>query len=398
MSTARNMPFQKLLLLCFLGLCSLGYAQKVTLSPSAKISLITCGAGEELYSTFGHSAFRVFDPDLGIDVIYNYGTFNFNTPNFYMKFARGKLLYSLSRQQFDNFLYEYQVENRWVKEQVLQLGELEKDALFQFLEHNYLPENREYKYDFFFDNCSTKLGTVLEQTFGTALEYDYSHLENHFTFRELIHQNLKTNSWSAFGIDLALGSVIDRTATPHEHLFLPSYVMRQLNFTTLGSMPIVFRERTILKEGPTPVASGFYTTPLFWLSVVLLIVAFITYWDFKKGSRNRWLDFSLFFATGIAGLVIIFLWFFSEHTTTVSNFNVFWAFPLNLVAGFLLLSKDPKGRVFRYYLVALLVFLGITLLLWVLKIQLFSPLLLLLLIALGLRYLFLHFIFKKIKA
>ncbi len=389
------MPLKTFLFCCFIGLSGLSFSQEIKLSPAATISVITCGSGEELYSSFGHSAFRIADPVLGIDVVYNYGTFNFNAPNFYLKFTQGKLLYSLSRQQFDHFLYDYELENRWVKEQVLALSEVQKNELFLFLENNYLPENRDYKYDFFFDNCSTKMGAVLEQTFGNALQYDYTHLEHQYTFRELIHQNLRTNSWSAFGIDLALGSVIDRKATPHEHLFLPNYVMKQLNHTTLGNLPIVAQERTVLKEGPAPKATLFILSPLFWLSVVLVLVSMVTYFDFKNKKRSRWLDFSLFFATGVAGLVIVFLWFFTEHTTTVINFNVLWAFPLNLVVAFFLLSKKPMFKGLLYYIITLLVLLAATLVLWGLKIQLFSALLLLLLIALGIRYLFLHFILKK---
>lgn len=389
------MGLKMLLFICLFWVFGLGFSQQVTLSPAATLSVITCGSGEELYSSFGHSAFRITDPVLGIDVVYNYGTFNFNAPNFYLKFTQGKLPFALSRQQFNQFIYEYELENRWVKEQVLDLTETQKNELFLFLENNYLPENRVYKYDFFFDNCSTKIGAVLESTFGTALRYDYAHLEEQFTFRELIHQNLKTNSWSAFGIDLALGSVIDREATPHEHLFLPNYVLRQLNYTSLGNMPIVLQQRTILKEGPKLKEPNFLLTPQFWLSVVLILVVLMTYFDFKKGGRSRWLDFSLFFATGFAGWIIVFLWFFTEHTTTVINFNVLWAFPLNLVVAFFLLSKKPMFKGLLYYIITLLVLLAATLVLWGLKIQLFSPLLLLLLIALGIRYLFLHFILKK---
>lgn len=388
------MDLKKPLLIYLLLVCNFGFSQQVRLSPSATISILTCGSGDELYSSFGHSAYRVADPALGIDVVYNYGTFNFNAPNFYLNFTRGKLLFSLSRQQFVNFLYEYELENRWVNEQVLHLNEIQKNELFLFLENNYLPENRDYKYDFFFDNCSTKMGAVLEQTFGASLEYDYTHLENHYTFRELIHQNLETNSWSAFGIDLALGSVIDRKATPHEHLFLPNYVMRQLNYMTLEKTPLMLQERTILKEAQKQHPTIFLS-PLFWLSVVLIIVILITYLDFKRGTRSRWLDFSLFFATGVAGLVIVFLWFFTEHTTTVLNFNILWAFPLNFVVAFLLLRKGPKIKWLFYYILVLLVLSAAVLLLWRLKIQVFSPLLLLLLIALDIRYLFLHFILKK---
>lgn len=395
MTTVRNMPFQKILLLCFCGAFFLGHSQQASLSPSAKISIITCGAGNELYSTFGHSAFRIHDPALRIDVVYNYGTFNFNTPNFYMKFAQGKLWYSLSRQQFDIFLYEYQLENRWVKEQILNLTPSEKNGLFRFLENNYLPENREYKYDFFFDNCSTKMGAVLEAAFGKSLQYDYAHLKDQYTFRELIHQNLHTNSWSAFGIDLALGSVIDRTATPHEHLFLPAYVMRQMEHTVLGTEPLVQQERSILDKEPRPQNGNFLGTPLFYFLIVLLLVLLVSYRDFKERNRSNWLDIFLFMATGLAGLVILFLWFLTDHSATLNNFNVLWAFPLNVVFAIYLMGKRTKAKVAYYYTIGLMALLAIAAVLWVMKIQVFSPLVVPLWVVLGIRYLFLHFNFKK---
>ena len=120
-------------------------AQGSGLSPAAQVSVITCGPGTELYSTFGHSAFRIKDPVNGLDRVYNYGTFNFNTPNFYVKFARGKLLYELRAYNFGNFLRGYQEENRWVKEQVLNLKNDQVQQVFDFLENNANPENRAYK-------------------------------------------------------------------------------------------------------------------------------------------------------------------------------------------------------------------------------------------------------------
>src|SRR5690606_28776993 len=174
-----------------------------------------CGQGEDLYTTFGHSAFRVTDPGLGIDVVYNYGTFEFDPPMFYVDFARGKLLYSLSRAHFRDFLLEYEIQNRWVKEQILDLTPKQVNELFRFLETNYLPENRDYKYDFLFDNCATKIPAVLKNVFKEDLVFSEDYLSDHYTFRELIHQNLITNSWSSFGIDLALGSVIEIEATPY---------------------------------------------------------------------------------------------------------------------------------------------------------------------------------------
>ena len=152
-----------------------GFSQTPRLSEAAQISVLTCGAGQELYTAFGHSAFRVQDPIQEIDVVYNYGTFDFRAPNFYTNFARGRLIYTLSRQRFENFLYEYEYEKRWVKEQILDLDQQQKNALIVFLENNYLPENRDYRYDFLYDNCSTKLPDVLSQILGNQLNFQEDH-------------------------------------------------------------------------------------------------------------------------------------------------------------------------------------------------------------------------------
>ncbi len=127
-----------------------GYSQNIKLSPSAELSVITCGpSDEDLYATFGHSAFRIQDIPNKIDRVYNYGTFNFNTPNFYTKFVRGKLLYQLSAYDFSSFLYSYHQEERWVRGQVLDLTPEDVQKVFDFLENNAKPENRLYKYKFF---------------------------------------------------------------------------------------------------------------------------------------------------------------------------------------------------------------------------------------------------------
>ncbi|NJB72368.1 hypothetical protein GGR42_002859 [Saonia flava] len=381
-----------LLLFCILGKIN---SQTPELSPKSYISVITCGAGEELYSSFGHSAFRVQDSVLGIDVVYNYGTFNFNTPNFYTKFARGKLLYSLSRNRFENFLFSYELEQRWVKEQILSLSLKEKNELFRFLENNYLPENRDYKYDFFYDNCATRERDVLEKVYGSNIVFKENHLEEQYTFRELIHQNLSTNSWAAFGIDLALGSVIDKKASPREHMYLPFYVMKQLDNTDFNGKPIVQRERTILDFGQKINGNYLLASPLFWLLLLLLFVVIITYIDFKNITRSRWLDFFLFIFTGIAGFIILFLWLLTDHSATAGNFNILWAFAPNLVIAFFIIKKNRLPDWFDIYLYILLGLLVLCIVLWLVGVQTFSPLISILLLTLGIRYLFLHYTFKK---
>jgi len=363
-------------------------AQQTALSPQARISVITCGPGTDLYATFGHSAFRVWDPAQGIDWIYNYGTFDFNTPNFYLKFARGKLLYALSRQNFENFLYTYQYEERWVREQVLDLSPAEQGALFAFLERNNQPENRYYHYDFLFENCATKIPEVLQKVLGKSLVFEYGHLTESHTFRDLIQQNLDRNTWSSLGIDLALGAVIDRDARPGEYMFLPRYVRLQLEDTRLGNTPLVQRERVILDlPEPRPVIY-FTATPLFWCLLLLAFTIALTAIDFRYGWRSRWLDTCLFAGTGLAGLFMLFLWFLTDHTATAWNANLLWALPTHAGMAFYLL-RGPGAKSLIRYLYLSLGLLGVCPLLWTFGIQGFAPVLVVLWMALALRYAYL---------
>ncbi|MBT8311532.1 MAG: DUF4105 domain-containing protein [Flavobacteriaceae bacterium] len=376
-------------LFVFLLTLAQGYSQTLVFSDAAQISALTYGGGQELYTAFGHSAFRVQDPVQGIDVVYNYGTFDFQAPNFYTNFARGKLIYTLSRQRFENFLYEYEYEKRWVKEQILDLDQQQKNALIVFLENNYLPENRDYRYDFLYDNCSTKLPDILSQILGDQLKFQEDHLETRYTFRELIRQNLNTNSWSSLGIDLALGSDIDKEATAYQHMFLPAYVMSQLDNTLLNGKPLVKRTRTVLNNQNKTRSSLFTIAPLFWLLLLLAFTLTITYIDFRNKTRSRWLDFSLFLLSGIAGVLLFFLWFFTDHNATVNNFNILWLFPLNLVAAFFLVRKTDPPAFIRPYLIGLCILIAITGIIWLLGIQIFSPLIGVPILALLVRYIWL---------
>ncbi|WP_240484955.1 lipoprotein N-acyltransferase Lnb domain-containing protein [Arenibacter latericius] len=389
-----NMWLKNQIFLFFFSISIFCGAQQSQISPNAQISVLTCGAGDDLYTTFGHSAFRVQDPVQGIDVVYNYGTFDFNPPMFYVDFAKGNLFYSLSKQETPYFLYAYELENRWVKEQQLDLDLAQKNKLYKFLEINHLPENRDYKYDFFYNNCATKIGDVLEETLGTKLHFE-DQLEEKYTFRELLHQKLTLNSWSNFGIDLALGSVIDQTASNKEHMFLPDYVMKQLGNSTLGRSKLVSKERTIINPKERKAGTNFITTPLFWILSLLLLVIIITYLNYKNKVRSRVLDFGLFIITGLAGILLLFLWFFTDHTATVYNFNILWVFPLNTIVAFILFKKNTEASWLPKYLILLLAMLVLTVILWIFNIQSFSPLIAPLLIMLGIRYLFLWNYFQQ---
>ncbi len=369
--------------------------KKIELSPLSKISVLTIGTEEELSSKFGHSAFRIQDPTLGIDVTYNYGMFDFNAPNFYLKFTTGKLPYRLARHSFDNFMYSYKIENRWVKEQMLNLNLKEKNALLQFLENNLLPENKYYKYDFLFDNCATKIPDVLKKVVGENLKPSYNHLKNQSSFRELIHISLETNEWSTFGIDLALGSVIDKKAAPEEYQFLPIYVYHQLEHTSKkDNTPLVSKTEMILKTKEKEKTNVFILSPFFWFGLFFILVTALTIKDYSTNKRTKWLDFIIFFSTGIAGILILFLWLGTDHNATAWNFNILWAFPFNLYVAFVFRKNNLPNWV-KIYLITLLSLILISLFIWAAKIQIFSIIIVFVLLSLVIRYLYLLFHLRR---
>lgn len=363
------------------------FGQTPQLSDKAQISVMTCaGAPEVLYYSFGHTAFRVQDPEKGIDVVYNYGTFDFDQPNFYLNFTKGRLLYTLTRRRFDTFLYEYDLEKRWVKQQVLNLTPKETNQLFQFFEWNFLPENRDYLYDPLFENCSTVVFTILKDQFGEEIQLSGDYLDKRLTFRELVRGHLATNSWGSFGIDLAFGAVVDRTATVEEHTFLPYQAMYQIRGAKKGGQPLLRKETTVLNHKEKKSSVAFFTSPLFFLLLLFALIAWLTYRDFKNGTRNRRLDFWLLLVSGLVGFFLLFLWFGTNHVYTKNNWNILWLFPLNAVVAFFIVKNKPFKSWVQKYLWMVIALLTLTIFLWIFKVQIFSPLNLLLMGILGMRY------------
>lgn len=364
----------------------LAFSQLPGLSDRSQVSMLTCARGEALYSSFGHTAFRVQDPALDLDVVYNYGTFDSSKPNFYLNFVKGKMIYSLSRSHFNDFLFEYELEKRWVKEQLLDLDQGERNQMLAFFEENYRPMNREYAYDPLLNNCSTIAGTILKEQFGESIVFEDSHLERRYTFRELVRQFLPANSWSMLGIDLAFGSVVDRKASLQEHMFLPYYAMEQLRNTRLDGRPLLKRERTVLDYGEHVQQGLFPLSPLFWMVVLLAFTMAITYFDHTHKTRSRWLDFGLMFGSGFIGCFLLLLWLGTQHTSTPWNFNVLWAFPMNVVVAFVLAFQDRLPPWTPRYLWTALGAMALGLLLWGFGVQAFSPVLIPLMAALCIRY------------
>lgn len=362
------------------------------LSKNAEISIVTAGPGEELYEAFGHSAIRIKDPNLNLDLIYNYGVFDFNRPNFYTDFAKGNMIYSLARYDFKYFLASYKRDNRWLKQQILNLSQQEKHAFFSFLENNALPKNRDYLYDPYFDNCATKLRDITKMVLGDKVSFKDDYLENELTFRELTNHEIHWNTWGSFGLNLIAGIKLDQKVKPDEHLFLPDYTYKAFKNAKLISenttQDLVKKEDILLNfKEKQPKTEKF--SPFLIFCLLALIVIFITYKDYKRKKRTKLLDFVLFFTTGLIGCILFFLWFFSSHSTAPNNFNILWAFPVNLVIGFLLLKNNIKTKWLNIYIKFLLISIAIIPILWIIQIQVFPKVIIPLLILFGIRYFFL---------
>ncbi|MFD2514037.1 DUF4105 domain-containing protein [Pontibacter locisalis] len=344
-----------LLAFCFYALQGQAQFEGYQLSPDAKISLITCSSGNDLYAVFGHSAVRVQDPASGMDIIFNYGTFDFNEPNFYLKFAQGKLRYKLSAAHFSDFLYSYTMDNRSVYEQVLNLTPEQRQKYWGFLTHNFLPENRFYLYDFFFDNCATRIRDGLEATFpDNQIAFQLDEFDRDYTFRNLIDLYLPPQPWGDFGIDLALGAVIDQEATPYQYMFLPDYLSKGFANATImqnGHMvPLTGLPQAVFLQDTSRLPETPLFTPLLLCWVILVLVTAITVFDFMRRRRSRALDFTLFLITGFLGVVFLLLWFATDHQATANNFNLLWGIPTHLIVAIYIAKKVALPKWLEVYL------------------------------------------------
>ena len=291
-----------------------------------RISLLSCSPGAELYSIFGHSAIRVTDETAGTDRVYNYGTFNFREKNFYLKFLSGKLNYYLSVQPFPSFMSDYLEENRTVYEQVLNISHFQKLQLHTALRLNALPENRAYKYDFFWDNCSTRIRDMIESSFADSLEYLPT---PEVTFRDYLHHYLVNSPWSAFGIDLILGLPADKLTGPREAMFLPLEMMKVFETANAGGEAVCTPAEVLLPARQQLVSNDWFQPR--WIFLLLLTMVAMAYRWSQSSGGFRFIANLLFISAGLAGLLIGFLWFIADHTTTDYNFHFLWANPACLL-------------------------------------------------------------------
>lgn len=376
-------------------LLSLSSSAQLQLTDASEISVLTIGPGHLLNDSFGHSAVRVKDPLYNFDVVFDYGRYNFEAEGFYLNFAQGKLDYMLGRTAFDDFLSFYEYQNRSVQEQQLNLSIEQKTAFYYFLRENNKPENQAYPYDFFYNNCANKITDAIETVLGEQISYNPPSGFEQQTFRNLIRSDLNQNSWGSLGIDVALGSKIDQLASVKEHLFLPKYLYLLLENAQVESKELkLVKKLKILTPTTFVKTSEGFGSPIVILSLVAFIMLFVTFKDNKNNKRSKWLDVILFATTGIIGLVILMLWFATDHTATANNYNLLWAFATNLLFIPSILKTRLNNRGIKY-IVFLTILLSLMLLHWMTGVQSFAIGLIPILIAIGVRYLFLIRHFNK---
>ena len=328
--------FKGFFLLLFLIVTSLSAQQG-----DRMLSLITVYPGDAIYSAFGHAAFRYVDNERGIDRLYNYGTFDFQDPEFVPKFVKGQLDYFLGISNFPRALYFYsQAENRTVVEQKLNLTQDEITKVIFFLTENALPENRYYKYDFIKDNCSSRVQTVLDKTLGSDILYDQGVIARigEKSYREYIRYHLKKSPWFDLGIQLVLGMPLDQKVLPSDSFFLPALVYDIIEGSTFGDgRMLVSSTETLYSSTADPSNDPTKINPVFLLFILLLAVelgliylGIIRKKDWARKTLSCY-EYTLVVFNFLAGLLIFYLWFISDHTATKDNLNILWCSPLSLI-------------------------------------------------------------------
>lgn len=291
-------------------------------SSETEVSLLTIFPGDPTYSAWGHSALRLRDPATGLDVAFNYGTFDITVPFFIPRFAYGDMMYQLSVDPTSALLRGSAFQERGVIEQTLRLDSTQTAKLYSILQHNLLPQNKTYLYDFVFDNCSTRLVDLLLEV--NALELPEQGPWDS-TIRDMLDEFVHERAWLDWGIDMVLGSTLDKEPSLRQRTFLPTYLMDILDLSTTPSgEPVVTQTRTLLE--PVTLQTERTIPVTFWFSLVLTFIGVYVSFRFPNVNLDRW----LFGLIGFVGLFLGLMWFGTKHHVTGWNWNLAWALPTHL--------------------------------------------------------------------
>lgn len=364
------------------------YANELENKNRYKISILSIGEGPSLVDAFGHTAIRVKDENLKNDVVFNFGIYDFNSPNFYSNFVKGRPEYKLGIQNYYNLTQNYVRQKRYIVEHQLSLDQnsikIIIDLLVEKLNDPY------YIYDYFRDNCTTRAADIVIDKTNNKFKDEKLESEDIVSYRELIHGKINENSWAALGIDLCLGAIIDKKIKTRETFFLPENLM---NYLDLYEGDIVKRNIIYSPESAISYRENIPSPLLINLILSLIIVA-VTIFNFKRNKWNKSLDTLIFLISGSIGVLIIYLWFFSNHFAGAQNFNFLWAFPFNFALIFAIYKNIIPNWSIGF--IKLLIIMIILLFLhWSTGVQKYNLTLLPIFVALLIRYSFLVHQIKK---
>ena len=377
-------------------------------SDSLRISLLTCSPGPDAYERFGHTGLRVQDQrNPQLDVTFHYGVFSFNTPHFIYRFVKGETDYQLGAVYTQSFIEEYRQRGLGMTEQWLRLDSAQAQDMLQRLLINYRPENRTYRYSYFFDNCATRPYHLINASAGEQLRYDTAWVKD-ITLRQMVQEKTHRNNWLDFGISLAVAARSDQRAWFEEQMFLPDYLslavgnakVEKSTASNRWHVPFVTESDTLLTMRPdiaAKIAAPDRISPNTVFGIVLLIALVISAWEWhkKKDAEQKRrpvkvpvvaniFDTTLLLAAGLAGCIVWFLNFFSLHPAVDHNLNCFWLLPTHVIMAVLIWFNRLKKWCSIYFGITFALIIAYVILDWIIG-QYCPPAFLLLLATLLLR-------------
>ena len=337
-----------LTLMCLLGMPMNLNAEQSENVDSMQISLLTCGPGDLVYELYGHTALRVQHLKTGEDLIFNYGIFDFDTPNFAWRFMLGQTDYKLGVTYFDRFAYSYARHGRFVDEQVLNLTPNEEARLWEALKKNWSDEYWTYRYNFLYDNCTTRAIAQIKSCLDGELVWPAEE-DGKRSFREMLHEFTgEASPWNSFGQDLILGAEIDQPIYVEQQLFSPIYAERFVDRAYIKGAdgtqrPLVSKKQQVV-EIPEKEISRFPVSPMAASVLLLILVVIVSVWEIRRKHLCFALDYTLMFLQGVAGCMVAFLFFLSEHPAVGSNWLIVLLNPLPLLYIPFKVWRDRKGK------------------------------------------------------
>lgn len=307
-----------------------------------EISILTCDAGNKIYASFGHAAIRIVDKEKKIDQVYDFGTFNFKTPNFTYKFLKGNLQYQLSKRNGKKFIASYKYRNRSLVEQTLDLNADQKQKIIKRIEFLYQPENRKYRYSFIDKNCATDLRELL-----TLVGVTFRNNPLDESSRDLLDSCLEKKSWLRLGINNILSLKLSKKTTAYKSMFLPKCLKQEIDYAYLGDKKIVKSEQILNEYKPSKKIDINKICPPILVFIILLIIYLL--------GIQKPVEIITRLSVGICGIIITALWMFTECKEFQTNLNVLWCSPLQFVSLLISYKRNTIKQILEYIIIVSLV-------------------------------------------